>query len=874
MGELKKKNMSRFQKFLKIALLVIISIIIILFSVSLLLHNKVADTVIKTLNSNLATKITTGSLRFSLLRQFPNASVELKNVIVHSSPGFIASDFPGINTDTLLSARSASVEIGLINLIRKDYSIARITIRSGRLNLFADSSGMNNFTISTKDKESYDPLNLDLRRINLSNIRFIYSDQKSDLNISGFIDDARLKGNIAAKSLLLTADSKITFDQFRLKNFIVRNHIPSELDIEMHRNEYGFHFRKTRLSVDDWEVLMTGSIFEGNDLDISIGGNNINIARISDYLPDKYKARISEYHPSGVLKIEGSVKGFSTASSNPRVEIAFSVGSARVSHAMSKTGIENLSFSGSYTNGHENKSSTSSIEIRNFTASMGSGKYKGHFKLHDFSYPSAELSFNGTVNAAEMYDFLNLPHVKSVKGTVGLDIRLSGNMPKKSGYKLSDILSLNQDSRISLSSLGFDLTDRNLEFENINGNVFVTDITTVDNLTFNINSLPIIFSGQFKNLPLWLAGNEPVLYGSGEISAHSMEPERLINKQREVSEGSRSPVFPGGLNLDIDFSFDTLHYKKFTAAEINGKIHYVPSVLNFKSLSFNSQDGIISGSGLLLQNMDKSLIAKGSFTLDNININSTFSTFNNFSQNFIKAENIAGSLSGSVSVLLPLDSLFRGNKKGLVAEGKYLIEKGALINFEPVKKLSAFIQLSELQNISFDELENDFFIRSNALYMPQMDVRSSAADLSVNGKHDFNNFYEYHVKMLLSEILSKKAGKNKALRSEFGEVEDDGLGRTSVFLKIEGTGKESKVTYDLKAAGNQIKSDIKKERENLGKMLDEEYRYKSTYSSDSKPASKPRFRIKWEGSDTINTYSESEDVKKESGIKNIFKKKL
>ena len=132
--------MSRFQNFLKIALLVIISIIIILFSVSLLMHDKVADTVIKTLNSNLETKITTGSFRFSLLRQFPNASVELKNVIVHSSPDFIASDFPGISTDTLLSAKSASVEIGLINLIRKNYSIARITLRSGKLNLFTDST--------------------------------------------------------------------------------------------------------------------------------------------------------------------------------------------------------------------------------------------------------------------------------------------------------------------------------------------------------------------------------------------------------------------------------------------------------------------------------------------------------------------------------------------------------------------------------------------------------------------------------------------------------------------------------------------------------------------------------------------------------------
>lgn len=867
--------MSRFQNFLKIALLVIIPIIIILFTVSLLLHDKVADTVIKTLNSNLETKINTGSFRFSLLRQFPNASVELKNVFVHSSPDFTASDFPGISTDTLLSAKSASVEIGLINLIRKDYSIARITIRSGRLNLFTDSTGMNNFTISTKkDNESYDPMNIDLRRINLSNIWFVYSDQKSDLTISGKIDNARLKGNIAAKSLLLTADSKITFDQFRLKNFMVRNHIPSELDIEMHRNEYGFHFRKSRLSMDDWEVLMTGSIFKGNDLNLSVAGNNINIARISDYLPDQYKARVSEYLPSGTLKLEGSIKGFSTASRNPHVEITFSVGNARVSHVISKTTIENLSFNGFFTNGQENKGSTSIVEIRNFSASMGSGKYKGYFKMHDFRDPSAELTFTGTVNAAEMSDFLNLPLVKSVKGNVDFDIRFLGKMPKKSGYKFSDIMSLNQNSRIRFRSLGFILNDKNLDFDNINGNVVITDITAVDNLTFNVNNLPITFSGQFQNLPLWLAGNESVLYGSGKISAHSMEPERLINKKPVESAGRKSQIFPSSLNLDIDFSFDTLNYKKFTASDINGKLNYISSVLNFKSLSFKSQDGIISGNGLLVKNIDKSLIAKGSFTLDDVNINKAFSTFNNFGQNFIKSENLAGSISGSVSVLLPLDSLFRGNIKGLVAEGKYLIKRGALINFEPVKKLSAFTQLSELQNISFDEFENDFFIRNNALYIPQMQVRSSAADLSVNGKHDFNNTYEYHVKMLLSEILSKKARKNKALRSEFGEVEDDGLGRTSVFLKIEGTGKESKVTYDLKAAGSQIKSDIKRERENLGKILDEEYRHKSTYPSDSKPASKPRFRIKWEGSDTTNIYVEPEDVKKESITKKFFKKKL
>jgi hypothetical protein len=82
----------------------------------------------------------------------------------------------------------------------------------------------------------------------------------------------------------------------------------------------------------------------------------------------------------------------------------------------------------------------------------------------------------------------------------------------------------------------------------------------------------------------------------------------------------------------------------------------------------------------------------------------------------------------------------------LTAEGNYHLVNGALINFDPVKQLSTFIELSELQNISFEQLDNEFFIRNNYLYIPQMEVKSSAADLSVNGKHSFDNDYEYHVK--------------------------------------------------------------------------------------------------------------------------------
>jgi hypothetical protein len=130
-----------------------------------------------------------------------------------------------------------------------------------------------------------------------------------------------------------------------------------------------------------------------------------------------------------------------------------------------------------------------------------------------------------------------------------------------------------------------------------------------------------------------------------------------------------------------------------------------------------------------------------------------------------------------------------------------------------------------------------------------MDVRSSAADLSVNGRHAFDNKYEYHVKMLLSQLLSRKRKKNPV--TEFGAVQDDGLGRTSLLLKVESKGDEMKVAYDLKAAGQEVKNNLKAERKNLKSILNQEYGWYKNDPDVVKPPveKKSRFTITWEEND-------------------------
>ena len=866
-------------KILKITSTLIFSVLIVLFSASLILQDEVADYVMKALDLNFQTKLETESYRLSLIKRFPRASVEMKNVLVHSSPGFDRSAFGEINTDTLLSAKSASVVCKMINILRGDYTFTRINIRSGNLNLFTDTAGRINYEFSKEkgDKTGEEEVTLNLKRVNLSDVRVVYNDLNADLVIKSKIGNSRIRSRISDNKIEFDGNSDMVFEFFRLGGFAIRQKIPALLEVGLNKNVKGIFFKKSTLSIDNWDIILTGFIASDNYLDLNVSGKNIDISKITDLLPEKYRKTVSEYHPSGILEIDSKIKGVSSRTNNPHYEISWSLNNAHIDYNKSDLKIDKFSFDGSYSNGEKNRPETSSFTIRNFTTKLGSSEYRGGFTISDFSKPKAELTFDGVLFPSELKEFLNLQNVEGADGSIDMKIRLSGYLEKKDRYKLADLLDLNSRSELVFNSFGIKLNNKQVDLKDANGKILFNESTVADNFQFIFNDQKINLDGKLNNLPEWLAGKPVNLTGSVSVTSSSIRPELFFNTSSEPEENkaTRSSVtFPDDIVLDLEFNIDTLIYKTFKAEELRGTISYKPKLLIIRTINLNSQKGTISGNGLIVQDANKSFISRGSFALKEIDIKEAFTTFHNFGQDFLKAENIAGSLSGTLSLLLPLDSLGNPITKSTTAEGTYIIVNGELNNFEPVKQLSSFIELSELENIKFDQLENHFFIRDNFLYIPQMDIKSSAADLSVNGKHSFENYYEYHVKMLLSEILSKKARKNRNVVTEFGVVEDDGLGRISLLLKIESKGDDVKVSYDLKAAGSQIRNDIKKEREALKTIFNQEYgstRYDP--SRADKTTGKPRFSITWEGSDTTKTVLEPEEIRKKNILRNFFRKK-
>jgi hypothetical protein len=235
--------------------------------------------------------------------------------------------------------------------------------------------------------------------------------------------------------------------------------------------------------------------------------------------------------------------------------------------------------------------------------------------------------------------------------------------------------------------------------------------------------------------------------------------------------------------------------------------------------------------------------------LNEINIQKLFRSFNNFGQNFISNQNLKGSLTGEVFFSSEWNDRLKIDKKTVLSENDITLTNGELIDFEPMSGLSKFIDVQELRHIKFSTLKNQITIKDEKVFIPQMDIESSAINIAASGIHGFSNDFSYRLKVLLSDVISGRLKRSVRRHSEYENIEDDGLGRTTLFLLIEGNPDDYKVKYDRKAAREELKQNIQQERTTLKKIFREEFGWGNTDTTGEKSnegSASESFEIKWE----------------------------
>jgi len=142
-----KKLIKRTSVILTVLLLIFISVTIAGIALVHIYQDEIRDYAITEINKQIEVKISVKSADLSFFKKFPFISLVLNDVSASSGKDFNRSQFNNLPVDTLFSASGIYLQFNLIDIIKKDYNLKRLHAVNGRVNVFVDSRGKNNYRI-------------------------------------------------------------------------------------------------------------------------------------------------------------------------------------------------------------------------------------------------------------------------------------------------------------------------------------------------------------------------------------------------------------------------------------------------------------------------------------------------------------------------------------------------------------------------------------------------------------------------------------------------------------------------------------------------------------------------------------------------------
>jgi hypothetical protein len=846
-----KKLVKKSVKIIGIVAGSLLSLLILLtLIVNFIFKDQVIRIVIDQLNKQVDAKINIQKVDFSIWKQFPNASVQFDNVFAQSSNQFkLANNIDGI--DTLLKAKNIFFEFNLLKLIRGKYELKKINIKDGFVKLVIDKEGKANYNIIKPGKSNPNTtFSLELKDLVFTNTVLEYNNLRSSVKIIGLAERLKLKGNFQSKIIDLNINTSLYINELEVSDFsyLVNKHIELTLNLNINQNKYQFNDAKISIVNCSFDVTGDMDLNENASINITAKGRKLNLSQVINALPDNVQKKLTPYKAKGQVSLIFSAKGPISKSESPVINVSYSFKDATLTHISTGIELKNLNLTGTFTNRLSKLSHVSDLKINKFSSNLGSGYIRGNGSLENFTNPYVKTDLNYKLDLLELKQFLNIDTLEILSGSIEGNILASGLLKPDHNHKMYDFGDLVISGQSMLHEAGIKVKNSEYYFEHINGSISLQNDLYFNNISLFVLDNDFLINGRLNN------GLNYIFRKSTDLTLQAMVTSRKLDlskyfandKKPDNSGYSRELLFPEHLNLDVKLNINSFKLNKFSAQKAVCNLSYKPTMFVLKAVSFETLTGKVNGNGVILQDIKKNFIVKGQVDITKLDIKQMFYTFNNFSQDVLKDQHLKGKVTGKIGISSEWNNSLVLNKDNLLVDADIVIDNGELVNFEPMMGLSRFVSVDELKNIKFSTLKNHIYIKEKQIIIPQMDVKSSAFDITASGNHLFDNHYTYKLRILLSDILWGKAKKAKRENEEFGEVEDDGLGKTSLFLSISGFNKDYKITYDSKKALGAVKQTFKKQGAELKSALNEEFGWFKKDSTISGKKKKTKFKVQWD----------------------------
>jgi hypothetical protein len=787
------------------------------------------------------------NIHLSVLKKFPYASIDLYDILIKSAPGPDYKQITFYGKDTLLYAKRISLEFNLMSILTKKYELNKIQIDKASLYILLDNHGVGNYSLlkPSGNENKNSSFNIDLRKIQLNDVILKYIDYNSTINFAGLIDAAKLSGILSTSDFLFKV--QITSEDCRIDvqntNYLRNQTI--NFNAEISKKNQIFSLRNCDLNLSGLKLTASGQYDKNKKYyNFTINSRNAVLQNLSQPLFAESLSKIYLSPLKGFLKIDASLSGHS-GFGLPFITAKFEINNGFFNNSEKKIHIEKFYAKGIYTNGIKRSFETSAIEIDSISAVSGKSEVFLRGKIENFNSPFFSVRLRSNFELEKLSAIESIKKRFELTGFVNSIFSISGSLPSINSFKSPDLDKLSMNGILVFKDILVKPLVGPLPLASMSGKITLNNFhfINLENIIIHTGQSNLKINGSVANIPVFITeiGQVPVYRCNVECPELHIEDFIIKKAESKSLEQSTSDELPDSIVIFANLKADKLFFGKFESSDVNGNIQYQSKVIHITGLSMKSREGTILSDNNITQDAGFYTINTNA-TIQNADIKDLFYSFNNFGQTVIVSDNLAGRLSGLVHVTAVWDRNFDPVYNRLNLQSEIEINKGEIVNYEPLLGLSKFIKVDELKHIYFDQLRTTINVQQETVYISQTDIHSSAISLTGSGEHHFNNNYIYRLQVQLSDVLWNKAKKKKPENTEFGYEVDDGQGRTTLPLKIKGRGTDFEVSYDLHTAGTLFFDKFRKEKKEAHKLFTPN---DSTFSSQENPQENKQQRIEW-----------------------------
>ncbi|WP_237586609.1 DUF3971 domain-containing protein [Pontibacter russatus] len=785
-------------------------------------QDKIIGLFVAEANKHIRTKVEVGQISLSLFDKFPHVAVSLDQVNVHE--GLPESE------ESLARADKLYFTFSVLDVLRGTYSVKEFYMEKGEVYVKVLPDGTVNYEVFAADTTSSggsEGFSFDLEKMSLHNVDMHYIDQQLQHTYNVNAQELVAAMAITPEAIVIEANGNTTIHNIKVGTgeYFKGKKVNLATDLTIARKEQAIQLQPSLVKIEGAAYEVAGAIdYTGPTfLDLKVEGKNTNIQSMLSLLPQDITREFSQYRSEGDIYFSGTVKGNASAKETPLISVSFGARDASFYHPDVKQRVEKINLKGSFTNGEKQNASTSTLKLENLSGVLNGRPFKGNLTYRNFNNPDIAFDVQGMLDVGYVLGLAKLDEVRKGSGLADVRIAFSGNLNEFKARPGNSTVSTTGD--VTLHNVSLTMQDLPLPLRNLSGNfMFKRNDVAVSDFKGRWGDSDFVINGMFRNMMAWLLLPRQRLLVEADFKSNYLNFDQLLSEEQNTAEADRTGTgdsykfaISPNIAFDLSASIDRLRFRRFRGKQVQGEVKLRNQVLSSPNISFEAIGGEFAVRGSLDARTRDHIKLSTAAKLTNMSVDSLFYVFENFHQNFIEARHLRGQLTANIVSDVFLNSQLDPKTNLLQAEIDATVRNGQLINFAPMQKMSAFVKRSELANMRFAELHNNFWIQQRTIYIPEMDIRSNisaAPTVSISGTHTFDQQMDYKIKLPL--FGSRRPDKDLA----FGVVaEDTDAGNSSLFLTLKGNEQDFKLAYDKERVRQKVKTDLKEEGRELKDLL-------------------------------------------------------